>query len=74
MPWKLRHEGSPRELGELTLAQIVEGLRDGLWEPTDEVMGPTDSAWQAIENHPALAEVAEDIEAPSGAARGGDTS
>ncbi len=64
MPWKLRHEGSPRELGELTLAQIVEGLRDGLWEPTDEVMGPTDSAWQAIENHPALAEVAEDIEAP----------
>jgi biopolymer transport protein ExbD len=64
MPWQLRHEGSPRELGDLSLARIAEGLRDGLWEPTDEVKGPSDSAWQAIENHPALAEVAADIEAP----------
>jgi biopolymer transport protein ExbD len=64
MPWHLRHEGSPQELGDLTLAQIVEGLRDGLWEPTDEVKGPSDRDWQAIENHPSLAEVAEEIEAP----------
>ncbi len=48
----------------MTLAQIAEGLRDGLWEPTDEVRGPGEQSWQAIENHPRLAEIAEEIEAP----------
>jgi biopolymer transport protein ExbD len=46
------------------LQQIAEGLRDGLWEPTDEVMGPGEQTWQAIENHPHLTEIAEEIEAP----------
>ena len=64
MPWRLRHEGSPRELGDLSLPQIVEGLRDGAWETTDEVKGPSDRDWQAIENHPALAEIAAELEAP----------
>jgi biopolymer transport protein ExbD len=35
-----------------------------MWEPTDEVMGPNESEWVAIENHPALAEVAADLEPP----------
>src|SRR5205823_4768899 len=64
MPWQLRHEGSPQALEALTLQQIAEGLRDGLWEPTDEVKGPGEQTWQAIENHPQLAEIAEEIEAP----------
>lgn len=64
MPWQLRHQGSPQALGNLTLQQIAEGLRDGLWEPTDEVLGPGEQSWQAIENHPQLADIAEDIEAP----------
>src|SRR5436189_5274480 len=64
MSWQLRHEGSPQALKGLTLQQIANGLRDGQWEPTDEVMGPDDKAWQAIENHPALAELAEELEAP----------
>jgi biopolymer transport protein ExbD len=64
MSWQLRHEGSPQALNDLTLQQIAEGLRDGLWEPTDEVLGPGEKAWQAIENHPHLAEIAEEIEAP----------
>jgi biopolymer transport protein ExbD len=63
MTWKIRHEGSPQTRA-LSLDQIVEGLRDGLWEPTDEVCGPTDKGWLAIENHPQLAEVAADLEAP----------
>jgi biopolymer transport protein ExbD len=62
--WKVRHEGSPRSVGDMTLAQVVEGLQDGMWEPTDEVMGPDDSDWVAIENHPQLAEIAADIEPP----------
>ncbi len=63
MPWQVRHEGSPRAVGDLTLQQIVDGLRDGLWETTDEVRGPGDQQWQAIESHPQLAEIALDLEA-----------
>lgn len=63
MSWKIRHEGSP-QAQKTTLPQIVEGLRDGLWEPTDEVQGPGDTAWKAIENHPQFAEIAEDLEQP----------
>ncbi|HEY7423083.1 MAG TPA: biopolymer transporter ExbD [Gemmataceae bacterium] len=62
--WKVRHEGSPAALGDLTLAQVAEGLADGRWEPTDEVMGPNDSTWVPIENHPQLAEIAADLEPP----------
>src|SRR5262249_46476568 len=64
MSWQVRHEGSPQAITGLTLQQIAGGLRDGLWETTDEVIGPGDQAWQAIENHPALAEIAEEVEAP----------
>jgi biopolymer transport protein ExbD len=64
MTWKVRHQGSPQSVEGLTLAQVVEGLQDGLWEPTDEVMGPGEAEWVAIENHPQLAEIAADIEPP----------
>src|SRR5262245_36557998 len=65
MSWKIRHEGSPRHLDGLTLAQVAEGMRDGQWGPTDEVMGPHDTAWVAIEAHPDLAELAASLEAPA---------
>ena len=61
MSWKIRHQGSP-QAQTLTLPQIVEGLRDGLWEPTDEVMGHGETVWVAIENHPQLAEIASELE------------
>jgi biopolymer transport protein ExbD len=64
MSWKIRHEGSPRSIEGLTLEQVVEGLQDGQWEPTDEVMGPRDTTWVAIENHPQFAEIALDMEPP----------
>jgi biopolymer transport protein ExbD len=64
MSWKLRHQGSPDSLEGLTFAQVLEGLLDGQWEPTDEVMGPEDRDWVAIENHPELAELAADLEPP----------
>jgi biopolymer transport protein ExbD len=64
MTWQVRHEGSPRVVQGLTLEDIVHGLRDGNWEPTDEVMGPGETAWTAIENHPQLAEYAAEVEPP----------
>ena len=62
--WKVRHQGSPTALSDLTLAQVAEGLADGRWEPTDEVMGPNDSTWVPIESHPQLADIAADLEPP----------
>jgi biopolymer transport protein ExbD len=62
MTWRIRHQGSPKSIEGLTLPEIVDGLHDGMWEPTDEVMGPDDLDWKAIENHPQLAEIALDIE------------
>jgi biopolymer transport protein ExbD len=64
MSWQIRHQGSPSALKDLTLQQIAEGLADGRWEPTDEVMGPGEPNWVPIENHPQLAEIAADLEPP----------
>lgn len=64
MSWKVRHEGSPKSAEVPGLQQVVDGLESGLWEVTDEVMGPEDQAWVTIEDHPQLAEVAADIEPP----------
>src|SRR5947209_1531443 len=63
--WRIRHEGSPKSVDGLSLAQVVEGLQDGKWEPTDEVMGPGEGQWVPIESHPQLAEVAADLEPPA---------
>lgn len=62
MSWRLRHEGSPRQIEGLSLGQVIEGLQDGLWESTDEVMEDGDPQWMAIENHPKFAEVAAEQE------------
>jgi biopolymer transport protein ExbD len=64
MSWKVRHEGSPRSVEGLTPGQIAQGLVDGHWEPTDEVMGPQDQDWVKIENHPVFADAALDLEPP----------
>jgi biopolymer transport protein ExbD len=64
MSWQLRHEGSPQVLKDLTLQQIVDGLRDGQWETSDEVLGPGDTVWRKIENHKKLADIAEELATP----------
>jgi biopolymer transport protein ExbD len=62
--YTLRHQGSPQVREGLSLAQIVEGLQDGLWEPTDEIRGPGDRDWRPLEDHPATAEIVAELEAP----------
>jgi len=64
MTWRIRHQGSPRSVDGLTLAEVAEGLTEGQWEPDDEVMGPKDQDWVAIENHPDLEELAAELEPP----------
>lgn len=62
MSWRIRHQGSPQAVENLSLAQIVAGLRDDQWDASDEVMGPAERRWTPIETHPRLAEVAIEID------------
>jgi biopolymer transport protein ExbD len=50
--WLVRLNGdpTPRTLSEAN--KVLEGIRDGEWEPTDEVRGPADTMWWPIEEHP----------------------
>jgi len=66
MNYSVRHQGSPRAVNDLTVAEVIEGLQEGQWDPTDEVKGPTDHEWAAIENHPQFEEIAADLEPPVG--------
>ena len=62
--WRVRHEGSPVTVEMPTAQKVLDGVRDGDWEPTDEVRGPTDTRWQPIEEHPVLAEAVAELEPP----------
>jgi biopolymer transport protein ExbD len=64
MSWQVRHEGSPRTIDGLTLQQVLDGLAEGQWEPTDEVRGPGDADWQPLGDHPRTADAALDVEPP----------
>lgn len=61
MSWKIRRHGAVQLVEGLTLAQVVEGLHDGYWDPVDEVMGPQDQEWVRIEDHPQLEDVAVEL-------------
>ena len=62
--WQVRQEGSPNAVVLPSAEAVMAGLRDGLWHPTDEVKGPTDTAWVAFDAHPLFEEVAAELEAP----------
>jgi biopolymer transport protein ExbD len=62
--WLVRQEGSPEAVVVPSAEAVLEGLRDGNWSPTDEVKGPADGRWLAIEDHPAFAAAAEEVEPP----------
>jgi biopolymer transport protein ExbD len=63
MNWKVRHEGSP-EFVERPLETLVDELADGIWQTTDEIQEPGSNEWVAFENHPAFAEMCEELEVP----------
>ena len=50
--WRVRLQGSPQIVDVASAQKVLEGLRDGDWEPSDEVRGPADRDWRAIEDHP----------------------
>ena len=62
--WKMRQEGSPEFTGGLTTEQIIEGVQEGQWEPSDEVQGPNEARWTSLETHPQFAEAMEALDPP----------
>jgi biopolymer transport protein ExbD len=60
--WLVRKEGAHAAVELPTVEAVIAALRDGLYDPTDEVKGPTDAAFVRIEAHPALEEVASEVE------------
>jgi biopolymer transport protein ExbD len=60
--WKLRREGSPVSSADLTFDQVMQSLLDGKIHLNDEIKGPTDADWVKVEDHPAFAETAADLE------------
>lgn len=62
MSWRIRHAGSPKHVGDLTLNQIVQGLQDGEWATDDEVQGPGDRGWTTIADHPQFEDLAEALD------------
>jgi biopolymer transport protein ExbD len=60
--WNIRHEGSTRTFDDLTSEEVLDGVREEVWSPTDEVMGPGDTEWQQLEHHPVFAQAMADYE------------
>jgi biopolymer transport protein ExbD len=60
--WLVRKEGAPDAISLPTAAAVLEGLRDGNFDPTDEVKGPADAEWKPIESHPVFEEAALEAE------------
>lgn len=50
--WNIRHQGSLEAVEGVTAEEIVDGVKEGIWEPDDEVMGPNDPDWVPLEVHP----------------------
>jgi biopolymer transport protein ExbD len=64
MSFSVRHAGSPKWVSDLSAAEVAVGLRDGRWEPTDEVWGEGEDGWVPVEDHPRFAETVADLEPP----------
>jgi biopolymer transport protein ExbD len=63
-PWQVRLQGVAEPLALTEPVKVLEGLRDGTWEPSDEVKGPADADWQAIEDHPTFADAVAEMGPP----------
>jgi biopolymer transport protein ExbD len=62
--WNVRHLGSPQSVDGLTADDVIEGVKEGVWETSDEVMGPDDAEWVPLEEHPIFAQAMAEYEPP----------
>ena len=62
--FNVRPQGSPEFVEGVSAEDILDGVKEGLWEPTDEVTGPGETEWQPLELHPVFAGAMADFEPP----------
>ncbi len=62
--WQIRFEGSGSIVPVASAISVLDGLRSGEWETTDEVRGPGDNDWRPIEDHPTFADSTSDLSPP----------
>lgn len=62
--WSVRPEGSPHAVVLHSAEEVLDGLRQGHWLPSDEVKGPQDSNWRSIDTHPRFADSVEEMQTP----------
>jgi biopolymer transport protein ExbD len=60
--WYVRPEGTETPIALASEVDVMTGLRDGIWKPTDDVKGPNDAIWTSIESHPSFEDAAEELE------------
>jgi biopolymer transport protein ExbD len=54
--WRIRTEDAQDQGRPISLARLSQGIQDGVWSDTDEVLGPQDRSWQLVGEHPLLEE------------------
>jgi len=62
--WSVRHAGSAESVDGLTADDVVDGVKEDIWDPSDEVMGPDDLEWVPLDQHPVFAQAMADYEPP----------
>ena len=62
--WLVRLSADPTPRPVPTPLAVLEGLREGEWETTDEVRGPGERLWVPIEEHPAFADAVAEMGPP----------
>jgi len=62
--WFIRSEFDPKGRAVESPQLVLQGLRDGDWETTDEVRGPGERDWTPIEDHPAFGEAVAEMGPP----------
>ncbi len=62
--WLVRLSADPTPRPVPTPAAVLDGLREGEWETTDEVRGPGERLWVPIEEHPAFADAVAEMGPP----------
>ena len=62
--WQVRPEGTETPINLASSSDVLGGLREGIWRPTDDVKGPNDAAWTTIEAHPLFEEAAIELQPP----------
>ena len=64
MSWLLRREGATTTIPLPSAQAVLDGVQDGEWAASDEVRGPGENTWRAIESHPQFEEAIGEMEEP----------